>query len=126
MILANRAKLQWNTKDGVRQANYWGSITQASTVGIGIDAQGHEVFVPMKDIVPMLDPNDLIVDGWDISKMNLAESMKRAKVLEWDVQRQLYDQVNVTNILYIAFRLDWFTLLHDASRLNISITSYLY
>lgn len=108
MILANRAKLQWNTKDGVRQANYWGSITQASTVGIGIDAQGHEVFVPMKDIVPMLDPNDLIVDGWDISKMNLAESMKRAKVLEWDVQRQLYDQVNVTNSFIHRFSLRLF------------------
>lgn len=94
MILANRAKLRWNTKEDVREANYWGSITQASTVSLGTDAQGKEVYVPMKDVVPMLDPNDLIIDGWDISKMNLAESMKRAKVLEYDVQRQLYDQVS--------------------------------
>ncbi|OQR80268.1 inositol-3-phosphate synthase 1-A-like [Tropilaelaps mercedesae] len=93
MILANRAKLRWNTKDGERVANYWGSITQASTIGLGTDAEGSEVFVPMKDILPMLEPNDLIVDGWDISKMNLGDSMKRAKVLEWDLQRQLYDQM---------------------------------
>lgn len=94
MILANRKKLTWNTKDGVRKANYWGSLTQASTVALGTDAEGHEVYVPMKDILPMVDPNDLTIDGWDISKMNLAESMRRAKVLDWDVQEQLYAEVD--------------------------------
>lgn len=94
MVLANRAGLEWNTKEGVKKSNYWGSITQAATVSVGTDILGNEVYVPMKDIVPMVDPNDFVLDGWDISSLNIAESMKRAKVLEYDVQRQLYDQVN--------------------------------
>ncbi|XP_003740765.1 inositol-3-phosphate synthase [Galendromus occidentalis] len=93
MVLANRAKLQWNTKEGVKKANYWGSITQAATVSMGTDVLGNEVYVPMKDIVPMLNPDDVVLDGWDISSMNLGDAMKRAKVLEYDVQRQLYDQM---------------------------------
>ena len=93
MVLANRAGLKWNTKEGEQKSNYWGSITQAATISLGTDAAGSEVYVPMKDIVPMVNPNDFVLDGWDISSLNIGDSMKRAKVLEYDVQRQLYDQV---------------------------------
>ncbi len=34
-----------------------------------------------------------MIGGWDISKHNLAESMERAKVLEPDLQRQVYDEM---------------------------------
>jgi len=34
-------------------------------------------------------PNDLVVGGWDINGENLANAMERAKVLDWDLQRQL-------------------------------------
>lgn len=37
----------------------------------------------------MVNPDNIVVDGWDISDMNLAESMKRAQVLEPTVQSQL-------------------------------------
>jgi len=37
----------------------------------------------------MVNPNDLIVGGWDINKADLAEAMERAKVLDYDLQRQL-------------------------------------
>lgn len=32
-----------------------------------------------------------VLDGWDISKLNLAESMRRAEVLEVALQDQVYD-----------------------------------
>ena len=35
---------------------------------------------PFKSLLPMADPNDLVLGGWDISNLNLAESMERAKV----------------------------------------------
>ncbi|XP_021564451.1 inositol-3-phosphate synthase 1, partial [Carlito syrichta] len=35
-------------------------------------------------------PNDLVFDGWDISSLNLAEAMRRAKVLDWGLQEQLW------------------------------------
>jgi myo-inositol-1-phosphate synthase len=31
--------------------------------------------------------------GWDISSVNLADGMERAKVLDWDLQRQLQEQM---------------------------------
>lgn len=61
-ILANKHKMSWHTKEGLKHANYFGSITQASTVGLGTGPEG-EVYVPMKDILPMVDPNDVVIDG---------------------------------------------------------------
>ena len=89
-IAANRLAVSWRTKEGVQQPNYFGSITQASTVCLGNDVDsGEEVYVPMKDMLPMVDPNDIVLDGWDISSLDLAASMERAKVLDYDLQRQL-------------------------------------
>lgn len=88
-ILANRHKMSFETKEGVVKANYFGSVTQSSTIYLGESAAGRDFYVPMKDVVPMVDPNELVIDGWDISSSNLAEAMKRAKVIDIDLQRQL-------------------------------------
>lgn len=89
-ILANSRGITWETKEGVQKPNYYGSITQASTVRLGTDAAGQGVFIPFKNLLPMVDPNDLVLGGWDISGMNLGDAMKRAQVLDHDLQRQLY------------------------------------
>lgn len=87
-ILANKHKMSWHTKEGEIHANYLGSITQASTVCLGSGPQG-EVYVPLKSMLPMVDPDDIVIDGWDISSLNLAQSMERAKVLDYNLQLQL-------------------------------------
>eukprot|EP00959_Pyramimonas_sp_CCMP1952_P120045 2509849-Pyramimonas_sp.AAC.1 len=61
---------------------------QASTCRVG-NYNGEEVFVPFKSLVPCVNPNDIAIGGWDISKMNLADAMSRSGVLEYDLQRQL-------------------------------------
>lgn len=78
--VANRENISWETKTKTMQPNYWGSITQASTVWLGTDREGKEVFTPLKSLLPMVEPNDLVIGGWDISKKNLAEAVKRAGV----------------------------------------------
>jgi len=88
-IIANREGITWKTKNGVQTPNYYGSITQASTIRIGEDQNGEEIFVPFNSILPMVHPNDLVIGGWDISDLNLADAMQKAKVLDWDLQRQL-------------------------------------
>lgn len=40
-------------------------------------------------LLPTVDPNDIIVDGWDISSASLGESMERARVLDFDLQSKL-------------------------------------
>lgn len=62
---------------------FLGSLTQASTTRLG------EIYVPFSELLPMVHPDDICVDGWDISSNNLAESMERAQVLEPALQEQL-------------------------------------
>lgn len=82
-IIANRRGLVWETKEGKRGANYYGSVIMGSTTKLGVDSKtGQEINIPFHDLLPMVHPNDLVVGGWDISGMNLAEAMDRAKVLE--------------------------------------------
>ncbi|XP_059016522.1 inositol-3-phosphate synthase 1 isoform X2 [Mustela lutreola] len=89
-VLANRLRLSWPTRTGRKEANYYGSLTQAGTVSLGLDAEGQEVFVPFSSLLPMVAPDDLVFDGWDISSLNLAEAMRRAQVLDWGLQEQLW------------------------------------
>uniref|UniRef100_A0A2K6TM12 Inositol-3-phosphate synthase 1 n=1 Tax=Saimiri boliviensis boliviensis TaxID=39432 RepID=A0A2K6TM12_SAIBB len=89
-VLANRLCLSWPTGSHRKEANYYGSLTQVGTLSLGLDAKGQEVFVPFSALLPMVAPNDLMFDGWDISSLNLAQGMPRAKVLDWELQEQLW------------------------------------
>ena len=81
-IIANKRGLVWETKEGKRAANYYGSVIMSSTTKLGVDSKtGQDIHIPFHELLPMVHPNDLVVGGWDISGMNLADAMDRAKVL---------------------------------------------
>lgn len=80
--------ITWMTKDGLQKPNYWGSLTQAATVRVG-NYEGEEVFTPFKSLLPMVEPNDVVLGGWDISGLNMAEAMERGAVIDWALQQQL-------------------------------------
>ncbi|OQS05457.1 inositol-3-phosphate synthase [Thraustotheca clavata] len=88
-VLANKLGLKWQDKEGEHKADYFGSVTQSSTVRLGTNNKGEGVYVPFKNMLPMVNPNDFVIGGWDISGHNLADAMVRAKVLDYDLQRQL-------------------------------------
>ena len=46
-----------------QEANYYGSLTQASTTSLGVGPDGRDVCVPVKDLLPMVDPNNIEFDG---------------------------------------------------------------
>jgi hypothetical protein len=54
-------------------------VLQAATLRVG-NYEGEEVFTPFKSLLPMVDPNDFVIGGWDISGLNMAEAMERAQV----------------------------------------------
>lgn len=82
-LMANKKNLVWETREGPRVANYYGSVVMSSTVKLGTNAStGEEVHVPFHKMLPMVHPNDLVVGGWDISNMDMAAAMDRAQVLE--------------------------------------------
>lgn len=39
--------------------------------------------------MPFVNPDDLVIGGWDISSMNLADAMKRAEVLDYNLIENL-------------------------------------
>lgn len=45
--------ISWATKDKVQQANYFGSLTQASSIRVG-SFNGEEIHAPFKSLLPMV------------------------------------------------------------------------
>lgn len=43
----------------------------------------------MNSILPLVSPDDVVITGWDISKLNLSEAMRRAQVLEYNLIEKL-------------------------------------
>jgi len=60
----------------------------ASTTKVGLNGC-NEVFLALNEVIPMVNPKDMVLGGWDISKMNLSDAMARAQVVDIDLQRQL-------------------------------------
>ncbi|RYO91164.1 hypothetical protein DL762_002331 [Monosporascus cannonballus] len=107
-IIANRRRLVWDTREGPRAANYYGSVIMGSTMKLGTDtATMKDVNIPFHDVLPMVHPNDLVVGGWDISGMNLADAMDRAAVLEptlkAQVKKEMAQMVPLPSIYYPDF-----------------------
>lgn len=89
-IIANRRNIVWETKKGKQSPNYYGSMIMSSTTPLGINRQtGKAVNIPVHDLLPMVHPNDIVIGGWDISGMDLADAMDRAQVLEPTLKSQI-------------------------------------
>jgi myo-inositol-1-phosphate synthase len=62
-----------------------------------------DVFLPIKDLLPMIDPCEIVISGWDISSSNLYDACKRAKVLEPDLLKQLKEDLKAIKPMPAAF-----------------------
>ena len=110
-ILANQKKLKWLSKRGEAQAGYYGSFTQCVTTKVGLKAKKLEtgdfkiedVHMAIKDLLPMVNPNDLVIGGWDINNANMYEACLKAHVLEPDMIRQLEPELKAMTPLTAAF-----------------------
>jgi myo-inositol-1-phosphate synthase len=99
--IANREQMEWKTRynlicalfiyfrNGTQKANYFGSITQSTTVHLGWDGT-EQIYLPFNKILPLVDPNDLIIDGWDINNANMYEAALRARVINNKCQINSY------------------------------------
>jgi myo-inositol-1-phosphate synthase len=94
-IIANRKKMVWDTREGERAANYYGSVVMGSTIKLGTEAKtGKEINIPFHDVLPMVHPNDLVIGGWDISGMDMAAAMDRAAVLEPTLKSMVREEMS--------------------------------
>lgn len=81
-LLANKQRTVWRTRTGTQAADWLGSLTQSSTVRLGVAPDGRDVFAPLSSLLPMASPDDLVVGGWDISSASMEAATERAQVLE--------------------------------------------
>uniref|UniRef100_A0A915ESH6 Inositol-3-phosphate synthase n=1 Tax=Ditylenchus dipsaci TaxID=166011 RepID=A0A915ESH6_9BILA len=89
--IANREGMTWHARR-TKKADYLGSITQSTTVHLGYDGS-KQVYVPFNSLLPMVHPNNLVIDGWDINNANLYDAMLRAKVFEHELIEKLRPQM---------------------------------
>ncbi|CAH6718424.1 inositol-3-phosphate synthase [[Candida] jaroonii] len=119
-VIANKNNISFETKERFVKPNYFGSVTQSSTVKLGVDAEGNDVYAPFNSILPMVSPNDFVVGGWDISKMKLDKAMKRAQVLDVNLQKQLYPYIEDIEPLSSIYYPDFIALNQKERADNVS------
>jgi myo-inositol-1-phosphate synthase len=102
-IVARVHNITWETRAGKHKPNYNGSLTQASTLRVGADSSGKDVYVPLGSVVPLASPDALVLGGWDISGRNMADAMDAAGVMEPDLRRQLRPHMEKMTPLRAAY-----------------------
>jgi len=119
--LANKLGLTWETKEGTQKANYWGSLMMSSTVKLGNDVRngGQAIYTPLHNMLPMVNPNEIVWGGWDINSTNLADAMKRSKVLDYDLQKKLYPHMKDIKPLPSVYFPDFIASNQDARADNV-------
>jgi len=65
------------------------------------------VYKPVKELIPMVNPCDFVISGWDISKTNLYDACKRSKVLEPDLIKKLKPELQAIVPLPAALNPDF-------------------
>jgi len=106
-ILAHKKNIKWESKKGMHEPNFYGSFSQCGTARTGVRRTGEgtieDVYTPLKELLPTVNPVDFEITGWDISGMNLYDACKRAQVLEPDLVNKLEDDLKAIWPLKTAF-----------------------
>lgn len=116
--IANKHNIEFETRQGKLKANYFGSATQASTIKLGVNEKGEDVYVPFNSFVPMANPNDFVISGWDINDLNLYDAMNRAQVLEYDLKEQLKPYMEKIKPMKSVYYPDFIALNQDGRANN--------
>lgn len=106
-LLANQRQLTWEDKDGVHRPDWIGCLSVMGTCKLGTTSEGTDMYVPIRSLLPMLHPNDLVIGGWDISKSSMSEATRRAKVIPLEIQRQIAEDLDKISVWPGVYRNDF-------------------
>lgn len=85
-LLAHRDKISWKDHSGKVCYPDW----LGSTIMCGSTDEGKTFF----ERYLFTNPEDIVVHGWDISKANMSEAVKRAGVLNWQIEEKLREKLS--------------------------------
>ena len=90
-LLANKRKLAWREKTGLKTANLLGSVVANACTAVGAigTSAADTVYIPFRSLAPFPDPTELHLSGWDISSKNLYQAQLDACALQPELLDQL-------------------------------------
>jgi myo-inositol-1-phosphate synthase len=86
-LMAHKEKISWKDHSGKICFPDW----LGSTVMMG--STSREDRKSLFEAYSLTSPEDLIVGGWDINSANLSEAVRRAGVLNWQIEEQLREKL---------------------------------
>lgn len=89
-VLANKKNLEWEGPTGRNSPNYLGCITQLPSKG---GSGGY------RERYPLADANDAAIGGWDIRPTPLGEALYNARILDFDLVRQVREEMDALRLL---------------------------
>jgi myo-inositol-1-phosphate synthase len=119
-ILARQKNISWENKNGVHKVDFFGSLYEYGSVNIGY--KNNKPFTKlMRDMINILSPEDIIIDGWDISNDNLYDACRKNKVLDLNFINSLEKELKTIRPLPSIYYKD-FIATNQSSRVNNSKT----
>lgn len=118
-MLANKLGVTWETREGLKQPDFYGSLSQSTVVRVGELPSGEGIFIPFKDIAAVADPRDVVIGGWDISGKNLYEGAKDAHVLEPSLREALKEELSAITPLPGYYSRDFIAPNQEARATNV-------
>lgn len=115
-ILARQKNISWENKNGVHKVDFFGSLYEYGSVNIGY--KNNKPYTKlMRDMINTLNPEDLVMDGWDISNDNLYDSCKKNKVLDLNFINSIEKELKTIRPLPSIYYKD-FIATNQSSRVN--------
>jgi myo-inositol-1-phosphate synthase len=88
-VLAKQRDLLWETKEGIHEVEFLGSLSQFGSVHIGYKKNGKPYTRLYKDMIDLFDVEDVVVSGWDICGDDLYRATVNNQVIDFDLREKL-------------------------------------
>ena len=80
-ILGRQKNIKWENKNGMHGVDFYGSLYEYGSVNIGY--KNNKPYSKLfRELINIRSPEDIIVDGWDISRDNLYDACRKNKVVD--------------------------------------------
>lgn len=89
-VIANKKKIEWEGPTGRMSPNYLGCITQLPSKG---GSGGY------RERYALAHANDCAIGGWDIRATPLGEALYNARILDFDLVRQVREEMDSLTVL---------------------------
>lgn len=89
-VLSNKKNISWEGPTGRNSPNYLGCITQLPSKG---GSGGY------RERYSLADANDAAIGGWDIRPTPLGEALYNARILDFDLVRQVREEMDALRLI---------------------------